>query len=318
MPAETVKAASAPAPAAVVPVPSSTEADLDQLFAEEPPAETPPAETPQGTTPAATPEEVNLAALDEPPPPAETKTTLDPDQSYILGLIPNRQVAEVSRRALSEQWQLAQALEKGDLDSVMTVVRSVHPKAAEHLDEMLYQKFAEGFVDRFIAENDPDSGPQAAPVRALTDRIGKLENVLRSTLDGQNRAAQEREHTDRLDRINAEVDQLLDLVNFSKEPEDRAQTKDLIYVALSRKPETLKTVYGGDMRALRPILKEQVQRYVTRDRRLRGSSPQPSTVPQATPAVAALAAGGTNETTSSALDRASAWLEQQQKAGQKT
>jgi hypothetical protein len=280
-------AASSPAPAATPAAPESnwdnfkitdeqfkqagfTDADLkDAGSAVTPPAT--PAAAPAVTPPAVEPPKpdenaLNLDVLKDPDAPAAAAPAipaLSPDQAAVLKFFPNADIAAIGAQGLG----VVNAYAKGNTAEFLQNLQQINPQAFSHLQETLYQTLMPQWVDRYIAENDPNSNPQ------MTAMQKRLEAVERERAQEKQQAMtwqQQQQHTQRLQAVDGEINKLFDMVKFNEangfDAKDREFVTKAIRHDLAGNRQVLEQAWGGNLAALRPIFREKVNDYVQRDK----------------------------------------------------
>lgn len=251
-----------------------SDADLKQsaepVSATTTPAATPaPAPAPVAEPPKVDENALNLDLLKDPESPtaavvpSAAAPSLTPDQQAVLRLMPNADMAAMGAQGL----QVINNFIRGDLPQMFQALQQVNPQAFATLQEQLYKSLMEQYVDRYIAENDPNSNPM---LTSLQRQLAQVQQERAQEKQAQTNWQQQQQHAQRLQAVEGEVTRLFDLVKFTDangfDEADRDFVRKAIRHDLATNRPALEQAWSGNLTALRPIFRSQVNAYVERDR----------------------------------------------------
>ena len=250
-----------------------SDADLQSAAAvatEAKPATAPTVPTPPvaATPPAPKPDEFNLDVLKDPDTPAggaaaSLAPSMTPDQAAVLKFFPNADIAAMGAQGLT----VVNSFVKGEVPAMLQALQSTNPQAFAHLQEQLYQSLMPQWVDRYIAENDPNANPGQT---ALQRRLETLERERAQERQNQMSWQQQQHHAQRMGAVDGEINKLFDMVKFTDAngftDKDRDIVAKVIRYDLAANRQALEQAWAGNLAVLRPIFREKVNDYVQRDR----------------------------------------------------
>jgi len=222
---------------------------------------------PEGETPTEEdPIEKALKEIEDPKEdPPEVKPTLTPEQQTIFKAIPDAQTAVQLLKTVENYSNFTSAFEARDFKNVETMFTNWDKDAYEaFLDHVYAQKVASGeWVDRFIAEQE-GRGTEHKGMKALEQKIAKLEGKLTEKERGNQRETQAAESERVFSEYNKYVDGLFDKISTPKG--DRRLIALDLKERVANDPKVIEAVRKGNMTALHGMFKTAVREFNNRDK----------------------------------------------------
>lgn len=210
---------------------------------------------------------VQEALKQEPTAPAPTAPppALTPDQMAVLRLMPNADMAAMSLQGLD----VVNSFGRGNTPEFLNKLQQVNPNAFQQLAENLYQTLMPQWVDRYIAENDPNANPMSVQQNRRLDQIERERAEEKQAFQNwRNQQDQERRYT----AVTNELSRLFQQAKFTDAngftDKDRAHLTDAIMLNLV-KPQNKaiwEKAWTSNPGAVFPIFQEHVKDFIDSER----------------------------------------------------